>query len=594
MKTFRILMVSNVRPSRTWNFANRILREVPGTEICGIVQRSTRSIPWVQQLIAAGITRKIPDVPGFGCKVRLLIASAFDKIADRLLWLVRGCPAPLNNSRFAVESLIRECSKTGWPLAVTGEGEEAGAATRICHGDVDLAILLGDFSAMPELWANASSGCVRTCNYRLSSERGSGTRGTLLSIEHLAAGTGIPCKIFSLVLPWQPLDGLLGFTLKSDLIADDLLLQTSVSLLCGDPASASAAVLQWANKILTPSVTQWKGIERHTSQTEPKRKRCRSTWKLCLDTLLLFSPSVIGRNWRRRMSGRYPVLILAHHLVSDRPHRMGVPTEIFWRQVLFLRKHYRIASLSEAVELLRSGQVRVPTVVLTFDDGYGDNFLNLRAVAHEAGISPTLFITTAPVETHREFDHDLVTGTTGFLPLTWDQIQYWNARGAEFGSHTRTHFDCGFVDPEKLRPEIVGSRDDLEAQLKKPVEFFAFPFGKPKNMSSEAMDMAASTYRHFVSSFGGESFPKAGELQSHLHRKKFYSSQWELELELQSVFDFVDAAKEHLHPQVTQALKHSDSAQRRQGYAFEQGKLEIGASIGNSQARVPREPRCSH
>src|SRR5207248_11254895 len=122
----------------------------------------------------------------------------------------------------------------------------------------DLANLLGDFCEMPDLWGNASRGCVRTCNYRLSSERGSGTRGTLLSIEHLAAGTGILCKIFSLVLPCKPLDGLLGFTFHSDLIADDLLLQTSVSLLCGDPASASAEVLQWANKILTPSVTQWK------------------------------------------------------------------------------------------------------------------------------------------------------------------------------------------------------------------------------------------------------------------------------------------------------------------------------------------------
>ncbi len=215
-----------------------------------------------------------------------------------------------------------------------------------------------------------------------------------------------------------------------------------------------------------------------------------------------------------------------------------MPTEVFLQQILFLQKHYRIVSLSEAIELLRSGEVRVPTVALTFDDGYADNFLNLRAVANEAGISATLFITTHPVETHREFGHDVTNGMTGFLPLTWDQIQYWSTRGVEFGSHTRTHMDCGTPDSAKLQSEIVGSKTDLEAQLGKSVGLFAFPYGQRENMSSEAMRLAASAYSHFVSSFGGEAPSGTKSLQCHLFRKNFYASQWELELELQSVFDF--------------------------------------------------------
>lgn len=218
-------------------------------------------------------------------------------------------------------------------------------------------------------------------------------------------------------------------------------------------------------------------------------------------------------------------------------------TEAFFRQVLFLQKHYRIVSLSEAIELLRSGEVRVPTIALTFDDGYADNFLNLRAVANEAGISATLFITTQPVETHCEFAHDVSNSMVGFLPLTWDQIQYWSTRGVEFGSHTRTHMDCGTRDSDKLQWEIIGSKNDLEAQLGWPVGLFAFPYGQRRNMSSEAMRLAASTYSHFVSSFGGEAPSSGGNLQCHLFRKNFYASQWELELELQSVFDFTSAVR---------------------------------------------------
>lgn len=235
-------------------------------------------------------------------------------------------------------------------------------------------------------------------------------------------------------------------------------------------------------------------------------------------------------------------------------------TEVFLQQILFLQKHYRIASLSEAVGLLRSGQIRIPTVVLTFDDGYGDNFLNLRAVANEMGIPSTLFITTDPVETHREFNHDLDTGITGFFPLTWDQIRYWSPRGAEFGSHTRTHMDCGCVDSENLQSEIIGSRNDLEAHLKKPVGFFAFPYGQHDNMSSEAMHLAASTYKHFVSSFGGESLSKVKGPQSHLFRKKFYASQWELELELQSVFDFVDGVRRSILHRATNSPNSLEAA----------------------------------
>lgn len=212
-------------------------------------------------------------------------------------------------------------------------------------------------------------------------------------------------------------------------------------------------------------------------------------------------------------------------------------TEDFLQLILYLQVHYRIVSLSQAVELLRSGEIHVPTVALTFDDGYADNFLCLRAVANETGIPATLFITTHQVETQKEFRHDLIKGMTGFLPLTWDQIQYWSTRGIEFGSHTRTHMDCGTPDSEKLRDEIIGSRDDLESHLGTPVSLFAFPYGQRKNMSSEAMQLAASTYSHFASSFGGEAPLQSQNPQIHLFRKNLYQSQWELELELQSVFD---------------------------------------------------------
>ena len=148
--------------------------------------------------------------------------------------------------------------------------------------------------------------------------------------------------------------------------------------------------------------------------------------------------------------------MLFGHVIADRPEFMGMLTDQFLRQVKFLKKHYKIASLPEAIEMLREGRVPAPTVVLTFDDGYEDNHLGLRAVIDSEELPVTLFVCTKNVEEHRPFGHDLKRGEAGFSPLTWDQLKDFECQGSTIGSHTRTHFDCGATDESVLRSEIVG------------------------------------------------------------------------------------------------------------------------------------------
>lgn len=534
MTPFRVLLISNARPSRCWYFANRLTHEVPGTTICGIVQRPLRSIPLIQQQIAKGGIRKPLASEGWLTKQGRILRSLLQKFIESILWFVHGCPIEQRKQgQFTQDRLAKECARAGWPLVITQDTNLSEVLNLIYQDSIDLVVFLGEFLSVPDLSIVPLKGSVRASYYGDHEPVGAPT-GTRIRIEHLTGGSETPSIVASVSLRWQPYDGLLGFALKSDQIADDLLLQTAASIHSG---KSPTTLQQWADRVLGPCLTQFQGLADQAPQRSPVSLHCRSKWKLALDTLLLCSPWILARNWYRRCRNRYPILILAHHLISDRPHRMGMPTEVFLRQILYLQKHYRIVSLSQAIDLLRSGEVRVPTVALTFDDGYSDNFLNLRAVANEAGIPATLFITTHLVETHQEFGHDLTNGMTGFLPLTWDQVQYWSMRGAEFGSHTRTHMDCGTPDVANLRSEIIGSKDDLEAQLGMPVDLFAFPYGQHENMCPEAMQLAASTYFHFVSSFGGEASSGSKHLQPHLLRKNFYSSQWELELELQSVFD---------------------------------------------------------
>lgn len=192
-------------------------------------------------------------------------------------------------------------------------------------------------------------------------------------------------------------------------------------------------------------------------------------------------------------------------------------------------------SLSEAVELLRSGSVKIPTVALTFDDGYQVNFLSLRSVTEATGIPVSLFVCTGFLE-QTPLPHDQRRGQLSFPTLNGEQLGYLARNGVEIGSHTRTHFDCGTGDRVVLEEEIMGAKSDLQQRLGQRVRFFAFPFGKPRNISTIAMQLARSNYEYVLSCFGGENVTHAG-CETHLLRKNLESDVWSLELTLQGVLD---------------------------------------------------------
>jgi peptidoglycan/xylan/chitin deacetylase (PgdA/CDA1 family) len=519
--------------------ANRIIREVPGTEICGIIQQPVERLPLAQQLIINGGTHPAFPSSRVLSKAKVWFCSSAERLTHWAFWCIHGCPPRNASTKFTAETLAEECMRVGWPFLLAADAQDAKVLEFFRKGRVDLVIMLGELPLNPELLFIPRRGTARASQSEVAE-----TKGFHIRVEHLSRGAQTPLVIASLMLPLQLYDGLLALTLKADLITDDLLVQTAKNLQTGDTTNLSKETKDWIDRILSPYLNQVEPASVKNVQRAPIRQRCRAVWKLCIETLLLGWPAIVVRNWYRSWRGLFPVVIVAHHLVTDRIHRMGVSTETFWRQVRFLQRHYRIVSLSESIELLHSGVAEMPCVALTFDDGYGDNFVNLRAVAEETGIPVALFVATQSVEKHQGFQHDLAKGIRGFFPLTWEQIRYWSrSGGGEFGSHTQTHFDCGSTDRKKLEEEIVGSKNLMEHRLEEPVRFFAFPFGDRCNVSSEAMQLAASSYPHVLTDFGGENLPGRGVNRKHLLRKNAYLDLWELILELQSVFDLIAAIR---------------------------------------------------
>jgi peptidoglycan/xylan/chitin deacetylase (PgdA/CDA1 family) len=176
-------------------------------------------------------------------------------------------------------------------------------------------------------------------------------------------------------------------------------------------------------------------------------------------------------------------------------------------------RHYRVVSLSEAVDLVRKGGVKMPTVAITFDDGYADNFVNLRAITEESGLPIGYFISTEHISSGREFAHDQMFDEHGFPPNTWEEVEFLQRCGYEIGSHTRNHADCGSPDEEFLRHEIVGSGEDIRRKLG-PTAHVSFPFGLPENLSAPAAQIACASYQNVFSAYRGGKLPRRSQADS--------------------------------------------------------------------------------
>src|SRR5260370_16065700 len=297
MHSLHILNLSNARPSRSWRFANRLAHEVPGAEICGIVQRPIQELPRVQQLVCAGGARGNPALPGRRSRLHLWLSSIAEILARWFLWFAHGCPRHLSNPKeFTIERLDEECTQAGWPFFISSDGKDTEVLNSIGRTDLDLVILIGEFPSIPRLPASPPSGLIRTGSSMNKSDSRLTNNGSLICVQHFTKDSESPGTTASLTLPWHPYDGPFGFALKADLIAADLLLQTAASLSAGSATSASKQVTQWVDRVLYPYLTHLDTYVYPSVRSWPNRERCRSTWKLCMDTLLLCSPWIVGRN----------------------------------------------------------------------------------------------------------------------------------------------------------------------------------------------------------------------------------------------------------------------------------------------------------
>jgi peptidoglycan/xylan/chitin deacetylase (PgdA/CDA1 family) len=169
------------------------------------------------------------------------------------------------------------------------------------------------------------------------------------------------------------------------------------------------------------------------------------------------------------------VPILMYHYISAPPSQtdrirvgLSVPPDMFDAQLKLLADNgFHTIGLYDLYIYLATGrELPARPIVLTFDDGYIDNYQNAFPLLQKYGLTGTFFILTGRAD----------AGDPAYL--SWDMIDQMSQAGMDMQLHAKEHVDLRGRSFDSLVWEIIGGRQSIEAHTEKPVIFMAYPSGK--------------------------------------------------------------------------------------------------------------------
>lgn len=178
----------------------------------------------------------------------------------------------------------------------------------------------------------------------------------------------------------------------------------------------------------------------------------------------------------KNVDGRASILMY-HSVGTSGDAFFSVTANEFDAQMRFLKEHDRaVIALSELVRRMKEGVPLHGEVVLTFDDGYKDNFTNAYPILKKFDFPATIFITTGLVGDVDE---------RGFEMLSEAEIKEMHASGLiDIEPHSSSHPKLAKCSKEEVLREVRDSKDALEKLLGKTCTLFAYPYG---NYSEETV-----------------------------------------------------------------------------------------------------------
>lgn len=251
--------------------------------------------------------------------------------------------------------------------------------------------------------------------------------------------------------------------------------------------------------------------------------------------------------WRLRHYRRQLPILAYHRIVEDDvelesladPGLFSARVSDFRRQIEWLGRH------ADCVTFATLDQARRCPVIITFDDGYEDNYRLAWPVLREAGMAAVFFVTTDFIDhgqpmwfdrvanAIRHHDKDSSRQTlqqylarmkrmddngrarvladleqhSGHLddqnqgPMSWNQLREMAASGMEIGSHSCSHTVLANEPLQNIRNELVRSRQRIEAEIGQPCHSLAYPVGGDSAISPQVVAEARNAGYQYACSY---------------------------------------------------------------------------------------------
>ncbi len=209
------------------------------------------------------------------------------------------------------------------------------------------------------------------------------------------------------------------------------------------------------------------------------------------------------------LEGRELVALCFHHV--DTSGTLSVETDQLKTIIMELsEKGYKFIDADDLLKY-EAGIETAPEkmAMLTFDDGYVDNYITAAPILKEFGVKGTFFISTGTL------------GQKGYL--TSGQVKAISDMGFAIGSHTVTHPNLSETDLVVVAKEFEKSKLDLEKLIEKPVLTMAYPGGEVND------GVVETAKKYYKLAFLATNIPEEKEDKLRIKRWGVFDYNWDLE-----------------------------------------------------------------
>lgn len=184
-----------------------------------------------------------------------------------------------------------------------------------------------------------------------------------------------------------------------------------------------------------------------------------------------------------------PVLMY-HSVMYEKGNDLRIPKEKFYEEMKYLKDNgYITLTFDDLYDfLINNKPVPEKSIVITFDDGYVDNYTNAYPVLKELGFKATIFMITCTVDTDSSY-------------LTSSELKELEANGIEIEGHTVKHDELNKLKYDAQLKTLKDSKKFLDDLLGKDVKYMAYPFGKYNEDTIKAAKEAG--YKMAFTTMGG-------------------------------------------------------------------------------------------